>query len=147
MSRDMSNCLDDAAVDVVVGEAAGSHEGGDGTVAIFMDPYGCLDELRPEPAGRELETEGSHLTVLSLPTVRSSWTHRISRQANLVGSCRLQGNSYAPRLTSWGVYNRAVALPVPAVATYSHHIEHRSASQTLIPFFPLQPFGGLFIRH
>src|SRR3546814_7290083 len=61
VSRGLSAGVDDGAVAVAAGEAVGSEEDGDGAVGIFVNAHGRLDEMRPEPAGRQLQVEAAPL--------------------------------------------------------------------------------------
>ncbi len=55
VSRGLIGGLGDVALGVVVGEAVGSEEDGDGPVGILVNPDDSLDEVRPEATLRQLQ--------------------------------------------------------------------------------------------
>ena len=72
MSRGLLGVLGDAAIGVIIGEAVGAEEHREGAIWILVNPDDGLYEMRPQAALRQLQGRPRHLTVLSLPTVRSS---------------------------------------------------------------------------
>jgi hypothetical protein len=57
LSRGLLGGLDDLAVGVVVGEAMGAEEDSQGAIGILVNPDDGLDEVRSQPAPRQLQAE------------------------------------------------------------------------------------------
>src|SRR5438045_7806901 len=68
-----------SSLGIVFGQAMGSMEDRQSPVRVFVDAHHGAHEVRPQRVRRDLQGEPAPFEVLSLPTRRSSWTHKMSR--------------------------------------------------------------------